>query len=220
MDYSNEGRVIDDSYIERLRSYRQTKQLEQQRMEQVFQVLGIEEELPIAIASIEQENLDNQKAVIYTDSPPSVTVPLDNDVVVTISTTIGDRYETTAEDSNSNNSVLEEDAATENDLLQASTKQEYADRIGATIRQLWQHQGQPNQIHGQHYDLELAGETLQVMRKSGEQIASVPLNSSVTASFRGFTQSDWDRFDLIEAMMRAEHLQPRQQRYQGDMELD
>ena len=67
VDYSNEGRRIDDSYIERLRSYRQSKQLEQQRMEQVLEVLGIKEGLPIAIAPVEPEN-----TVIHTDSQPSI----------------------------------------------------------------------------------------------------------------------------------------------------
>ncbi len=215
LDYSNEGRSIDDSYIDRLRRYRQTKQLEQQRMKQVNWVLGIEEEVPMAIAPVEPENIDNQKVVIHTDSQPSV---------IKVSTTIGDHYETTAKDSSSNNSVkddtLEGDTAPENDLLQTSISQEYADKIGATIRLLWQRLGQPQQINGQHYDLELIGETFQVMRKSGEQIASVPLDSSATASFQGFTQEDWDRFDKVDAVLKAEHLRPRQQRHQSGIELD
>ena len=138
-----------------------------------------------------------------------------------------------AEDSVSDKDTSEEDTATESDSLQASISQEYADKIAATIRLLWQRQGQPQQINGQHYDLELAGETLQVMRKSkarrmedsirqtlrGEQIASVPLDSLVTASFQGFTQEDWDRFDKVEAMLRTEHLRQKQQRHQSGIEL-
>ena len=141
---------------------------------------------------------------------------MDNGVAATIPATISDRYETTAEDSK----VLEENTAPENNSLQASISQEYADRIAATIRLLWQRQGQPPQINGQHYDLELTGETLQVMRKSGEQIASVPLDSSVTASFQGFTQEDWDRFDKIDAVLRTEHLSQKQQRHQSLQNID
>ncbi|MDF5732835.1 MAG: hypothetical protein PUP92_33790, partial [Rhizonema sp. PD38] len=225
VDYSNEGHVINDSYIERLRRYRQTKQLEQQRMEQVNRLLGIEQGLPMAIAPVEPENIDNQKAVIHTDSQSNLKAPPDNEVAATIPTTIGDRYETIAENSNGNDSVsdndtLEEDAATESNVLQASISQEYADKIGATIRLLWQRQGQPNQIKGQHYDLELALETLLVMRKSGEQIASISLKELESTSFHGFIQKDWDRFDKIDAVLKAKHLEQRQQRYQGGMELD
>ncbi len=71
------------------------------------------------------------------------------------------------------------------------------------------------------YDLQLAGETLQLTRKTGEQIASIPLVSSVAASFQGFTEEDRSRFDKLEAILRSEHLQQSQQRQQGyGTELD
>ena len=241
VDYGFEERSIDESYIDRLRRFRQTKLLEAQRMKQVFQVLGIvEEELPVAMRcnGLSRIALDNdEKAVKSADSQQSaksagesthgrelcVKALPDNNVAFSISTTIADTVAehdlistigNGSDDSVSDNDTLEENAAT---VPQIS---EYAEKIGATIRQLWQRQGQPNQINGQHYDLQLAGETLQVMRKTGEQIASVPLSLSIPASFQGFTQEDWDRFDLIEAMMIAEHLQQRQQRHQGGIELD
>jgi len=173
MHYGREGRAIDDSYIDRLRRYRQTLEQEARRMEQVNQVLGMGTEagLPVVNAPIEREK----------------NVPASDKAITP----------------------------------QVSTEQEYANKIGATIRLLWQRLGQPNQINGKHYDLQLVGETLQLTRKTGEQIASIPLVSSEATSFQGFTEEDRERFDKLEAILRSEHLQQSQQRQQGyGTELD
>ena len=246
MHYGREGRAIDDSYIDRLRRYRQTLELEARRMQLVKQLLGmgVEEELPMAIAPIEREKRApaSDKPLLFETRNFRVYAPQDKDEAITNSTTIADENEITAEgdttpvksditptiDNGSDDLVagdgtLEKDAANENAFdpsaykavaPQVSTEQEYANKIGATIRLLWQRQGQPNQINGKYYDLQLAGETLQLMRKTGEQIASISLVSLEAASFQDFTQEDWERFDLLQAMVRAECLQQSQQWHQ------
>lgn len=219
MHYGREGRAIDDSYIDRLRRYRQTKQQEARRMQLVNQLLGMgtEEELPVAIAPQDKD----EAITILTSVADENGITAEGNttpVVSDITPTIGNG----SDDSVTDDGTLEENSANENAFdpsankaiaPQVSTEQEYANKIGATIRLLWQRQGQPNQINGKHYDLQLVGETLQLMRKTGEQIASIPLVSQETASFQGFTQEDWERFDKLQEMLRVEYLQQSQQRH-------
>jgi hypothetical protein len=227
MHYGTEGRAIDDSYIDRLRRYRQTKEQEARRTQQAMLLLGMrtEDELPVAIASQDRDEaitIETNVAVEKSITAESDTLPAKSNITLTI--------DNASDDSGTNDCSLKKDAANENTFDQfvhkavaplEAIEQEYANKIGTTIRLLWQHLGQPKQINGKHYDLQLVGETLQLMRKTGKQIACIPLSSSEAGSFEDCTQEDCERFDELLAILKSENLQQSQQAHQHQRtELD
>ncbi len=219
MQYVTEGRAIDDNYIDRLRRYRQTKQQEAKRTEQVKQLLevGIEEEVLVVIALQDQ----NEVITISTISP------IENEIIDADNTT-----PVAGDSTRVNDDLIADDKTLEANIsnksacelfvtkvpAQETTEQEYANKIGATIRQLWQRQGQPNQIRGNHYDLQIIGETLVLKRKTGAKIADISLALEEPTKVQGFTQEDFERFDKLITML---HLQQNQQHhYREETELD
>ncbi len=103
--------------------------------------------------------------------------------------------------------------------LETTLQLEYATKIAPTIRLFWQHQGRPSLLTGEHYDLQLVGKILKLMRKTGEEIALIPLVPGIALQGKGLTQEDLQRFGALQKLLDAQ-IKQQQYRRRGGVELE
>ncbi|WP_339327957.1 relaxase/mobilization nuclease domain-containing protein [Anabaena lutea] len=73
---------------------------------------------------------------------------------------------------------------------QGNKPKNYANSISPIIRLFWQQAGQPETYSGKYYDLELERDILKLRRKSGEEIAEIPLHDGAESKDKGLTSED------------------------------
>ena len=73
---------------------------------------------------------------------------------------------------------------------QGNKPKNYANSINPIIRLFWQQAGQPETYSGKYYDLELERDILKLRRKSGEEIAELPLRDGAESKDKGLTSED------------------------------
>ncbi|MBJ7298331.1 MAG: relaxase/mobilization nuclease domain-containing protein [Dolichospermum sp.] len=73
---------------------------------------------------------------------------------------------------------------------QGTKPKNYANSISPIIRLFWQQAGQPETYSGKYYDLELERDILKLRRKSGEEIAEIPLRDGAESKDKGLTSED------------------------------
>ncbi|MBE9258344.1 relaxase/mobilization nuclease domain-containing protein [Dolichospermum sp. LEGE 00246] len=73
---------------------------------------------------------------------------------------------------------------------QGTKPKNYANSISPIIHLFWQQAGQPETYSGKYYDLELERDILKLRRKSGEEIAELPLRDGAESKDKGLTSED------------------------------
>ena len=100
---------------------------------------------------------------------------------------------------------------------EATQQQNYASSISPIIRLFWHKVGQPKTYSGESYDLQLDRNLLKLRRKSGEEIAEIPLNASADAQDKGLTKEDWVRLERLKVLLL---MKSRQQEHEKQVDMD
>ena len=112
-----------------------------------------------------------------------------------------------SDDSNSTSSL-----SVSNSLSQ----QEYANTIAPTVRLFWHMQKQDFVLRGSKYDLELDVSTLRLLRKSGSEIAQIPLDVNKAPQGIALNEQDIDNFRSLQQILdKHQALQQQQQQKQS-----
>ncbi len=93
----------------------------------------------------------------------------------------------------------------------------YANSINPIIRLFWQQAGQPETYSGKYYDLELERDILKLRRKSGEEIAELPLRDGAESKDKGLTSEDLIILERLEKLL-LNHNQQQEPENQGELE--
>ncbi|BDA76585.1 hypothetical protein CAL7716_107510 (plasmid) [Calothrix sp. PCC 7716] len=107
-----------------------------------------------------------------------------------------DEYSTTS-NSNSDDTNSTSEISVSNSLSQ----QEYANAIAPTVRLFWQMQKPDKVLRGSKYDLELDVSTLRLKRKSGEEIAQIPLDVNQAPQGITLNEQDVDNFRSLQQIL-------------------
>ncbi|MBW4676080.1 MAG: relaxase/mobilization nuclease domain-containing protein [Desmonostoc geniculatum HA4340-LM1] len=108
----------------------------------------------------------------------------------------------------------EEVAATPKEIIQ---QENYISSISPIIRLFWHKVGQPKTYSGEYYDLQLDRNLLKLRRKSGEEIAEIPLNASADAQDKGLTKEDWVRLERLKALLL---MKSQRQEHENQVDLE
>ena len=100
---------------------------------------------------------------------------------------------------------------------QGTKPKNYADSISPIIRLFWQQAGQPETYSGKYYDLELERDILKLRRKSGEEIAELPLRDGAESKDKGLTSEDLIILERLEELL-LNHNQQQEPENQGELE--
>ncbi len=111
-------------------------------------------------------------------------------------------------DTDTNNQVV---------LQEATQQQNYANSISPAIQLFWSKVGRPEKYFGNYYDLKLDGDILKLRRKSGEEIAKIPLNANADAEDKGLTKEDLVRLEKLKALLLTQN---RQQEHQNQVDME
>jgi hypothetical protein len=93
------------------------------------------------------------------------------------------------------------------------SQQKYANAIAPTVRLFWLRQKQDFVLRGSKYDLELDVSTLRLLRKSGEEIAQIPLDVNKAPQGITLNEQDIDNFRSLQHIL-DKHLAKQQQQQQ------
>ncbi|MBF2067232.1 MAG: relaxase/mobilization nuclease domain-containing protein [Calothrix sp. C42_A2020_038] len=114
-------------------------------------------------------------------------------------------------DSNSDDSNSTSSLSVSSSLSQ----QKYANAIAPTVRLFWQMQKPDKVLRGSKYDLELDVSTILVKRKSGEEIAQIPLDVDKAPQGITLNSEDVDNFRSLQQILdKHQALQQQQQQKQ------
>jgi hypothetical protein len=134
----------------------------------------------------------------------------DNDTSSSVASTLNSGNQSVGSNNNgdtdTNNQVV---------LQEATQQQNYASSISPAIRLFWSKVGQPEKYFGNYYDLKLDGDILKLRRKSGEEIAKIPLNANADAEDKGLTKEDLVRLEKLKALLLTQN---RQQEHQNQVD--
>jgi hypothetical protein len=100
---------------------------------------------------------------------------------------------------------------------QGTKPKNYANSISPIIRLFWQQAGQPETYSGKYYDLELERDILKLRRKSGEEIAEIPLHYGSESKDKGLTSEDLIILERLEELL-LNHNQQQKPENQGELE--
>ncbi|WP_416242470.1 relaxase/mobilization nuclease domain-containing protein [Anabaena cylindrica] len=100
---------------------------------------------------------------------------------------------------------------------QGTKSKNYADSISPIIRLFWQQAGQPETYSGKYYDLELERDILKLRRKSGEEIAELPLRDGAESKDKGLTSEDLIILKRLKELL-LNHNQQQKPENQGELE--
>ncbi|KYC34904.1 hypothetical protein WA1_50225 [Scytonema hofmannii PCC 7110] len=95
-------------------------------------------------------------------------------------------------------------------------QQDYARAIAPTVRFFFLQQRQGSVVRGRQYDLQLEGDTIKVSRKSGEEIALVPLNGNKLAVGCNLKEKDLENFRQVQRILSSK----QRQRSKDGLEMD
>jgi hypothetical protein len=93
----------------------------------------------------------------------------------------------------------------------------HANSINPIIRLFWQQAGQPETYSGKYYDLELERDILKLRRKSGEEIAELPLRDGAESKDKGLTSEDLIILERLKELL-LNHNQQQEPENQGELE--
>jgi Relaxase/Mobilisation nuclease domain len=103
------------------------------------------------------------------------------------------------------------------------SQQEYANTIAPTVRLFWQMQKPDKILRGSKYDLELDVSTLRLLRKSGEEIAQIPLDVNIAPQGITLNEQDVDNFHQLQRLLdkpkAKQQLQEKQPKKSSGLEL-
>jgi Relaxase/Mobilisation nuclease domain len=114
-------------------------------------------------------------------------------------------------DSNSDDSNSTSEISVSNSLSQ----QKYANAIAPTIRLFWQMQKPDKVLRGSKYDLELDVSTILVKRKSGEEIAQIPLDAKLAPQGITLNEQDVENFRSLQQILDKHIAKQQQQQKQS-----
>jgi hypothetical protein len=100
---------------------------------------------------------------------------------------------------------------------QGTKPKNYANSISPIIRLFWQQAGQPETYSGKYYDLELERDILKLRRKSGEEIAEIPLHDGAESKDKGLTSEDLIILERLKELL-LNHNQQQKPENQGELE--
>lgn len=100
---------------------------------------------------------------------------------------------------------------------QGTKPKNYANSISPIIRLFWQQAGQPETYSGKYYDLELERDILKLRRKSGEEIAEIPLHYGAESKDKGLTSEDLIILERLKELL-LNHNQQQETENQGELE--
>lgn len=129
-----------------------------------------------------------------------------------------DEYSTTS-NSNSDDNNSTSSLSVSNSLSQ----QKYANAIAPTVRLFFMMQKQDFVLRGSKYDLELDVSTILVKRKSGEEIAQIPLDVDLAPQGITLNEQDMDNFrslqQILDKHIAFQQLQEKQSKKSSGLEL-
>ncbi len=105
----------------------------------------------------------------------------------------------------------------EDNLIQ----QQYAGVIAKTVRLFWSNQKPDRVLRGSQYDLELDNSTIKIKRKSGEEIALIPLSSDQQPTGIALNLEDLKKFHQLQQLLDSNRAkQQQQQKRSRDLGLE
>jgi Relaxase/Mobilisation nuclease domain len=97
------------------------------------------------------------------------------------------------------------------DQMEDNQQQQYAEVIATTVRMFWSNQKPDRVLRGSHYDLELENSTIKIKRKSGEEIALIPLSPDQQPSGIALHLEDLKKFHQLQQLLLSNQAKQQQQ---------